>query len=207
MRFRPTIVIPAAGRGSRFAGPQHKLEQPFGGLTVLGCTLRRAIETQLPVMVVTTEALAPLAARQLARRDIVVLSDGEAARGMGYSIAAGVAERSGAPAWLVHPADMPLVRSDSLLAVATALEEHPVVYAQHRGHRGQPLGFAAELYSELIGLDGDDGGRRLVARYPSFGVEVDDPGVLLDVDSAEDLAALQALASGVVAGPGSSAAG
>ncbi len=191
MRLRPTIIVPAAGRGSRFAGAQHKLEQSFEGSTVLGTTVRHAIETQLPVLVVTTEALAPLAGQQLATRDVLVLSAGEAARGMGYSIAAGVAERSGATGWLVLPADMPLLRPGTLLAVAQALDEHPVVYAQYKGRRGHPVGFAAELYSELIQVDGDDGARRVVARYPAFGVDVDDPGTLLDVDTETDLATLR----------------
>ena len=195
MRIRPIIIVPAAGRGSRFGGPLHKLEQPFEGGTVLGATLRHAIETQLPVLVVTTAALAPLVARQVATRDILVLSSGEAARGMGYTIAAGVAERSGAPGWIVMPADMPLLRPSTVLAVATALEQHPVVYAQYRGRRGHPVAFAAELYSELILLDGDDGARRVVARYPSHGQDVDDPGALLDVDTVADLDLLRASAA------------
>lgn len=189
MKFRPTIVVVAAGRSSRFEGHEHKLEQPLGSATVLGATLRHAIETQLPVVVVTTEALAPLAARQLARRDVVVLGATEAARGMGASIAAGVAERSGAPGWLIVPADMPLIKPSSMLAVAAALEHHPVVYAQHRGRRGHPVGFAAELYSELVVLGGDEGARRIVARYPAHGEELDDRGVLVDVDTVADLEA------------------
>lgn len=196
MRFRPTIVVPAAGRGSRFGGTLHKLQQDFAGSTVLGTTVRHAIETQLPVVVVTTVALAPAVQRQLARRDIVVLDDGEAARGMGSSIAAGVAERSGAPGWLVLPGDMPLVQPGSILAVATALEQHAVVYAQHRGRRGHPVGFGAELYSELILLSGDDGARRIVARYPAHGVDVDDAGVLLDIDTPPDLEQLRQHAGG-----------
>ena len=54
------------------------------------------------------------------------------------------------------------------------------------------MGFSAELYSELVQLTGDEGARRVVARYPSFGVEVDDPGVLIDLDTTDDLAALHA---------------
>lgn len=205
MRTRPTIVVPAAGRGSRFGGPQHKLEQPFAGVTVLEATVGHAIESQLPVIVVTTAALAPLVGRQLAARDIVVLSAAEAARGMGYSIAAGVAERSGAPGWLVLPGDMPLVRPGTVLAVAAALEHHAVAYAQHRGRRGHPVGFAAELYSELIQLEGDDGARRVVARYPAFGVDVDDAGALMDVDTPTDLAALRAEQASLGAQPASRA--
>jgi len=165
----------------------HKLEQPFDGSTVLGTTVRHAIESQLPVVVLTTAALAPLVASQLATRDIVVLSDAEAARGMGATIAAGVAERSGAPGWLVLPGDMPLVQPGTLLAVASALEQHPVAYAQYRGHRGHPVAFAGELYSELIQLNGDDGARRVMLRYPAHGQDVDDPGVIQDVDTLADL--------------------
>ncbi len=195
MNARPTLIVPAAGRGSRFrgaGGPGHKLEQPLDGRTVLECTLRAALASQLPCLVVTTAELAPLAARQLARRDILVLSAGEAARGMAYSIAAGVAERSAAAGWLVLPADMPRVRPASVQAVAAALSQQIVVFAQHQGRRGHPVGFAAELYSELVQLDGDDGARRIVARYPGVGVELDDPGVLVDVDTPDDLAAIAA---------------
>lgn len=195
MRFRPTIVVPAAGMGSRFSGSRHKLEQPFDGSTVLGTTLQHAIETGLPVVVVTTATLAGQVAPQLALRDIVVLDEADARRGMGHSIAAGVAERSGAVGWLVLPGDMPLVRPSSLLAVAAALEQQPVAYAQHRGRRGHPVGFAAELFSELVLLSGDEGARRLIARYPAQAAEVDDPGVLVDVDTEADLDALRRVAA------------
>jgi molybdenum cofactor cytidylyltransferase len=191
MRFRPTIIVPAAGRGSRFAGTGHKLEQSLGGATVLGHTLRQAVQTQLPVLCVTTAAMAPLAHAQLARRDVLVLAADQAAQGMGHSIALAVAERSGAPGWLVLPGDMPMVKPATLLAVASALEDHAVVFAQHKGRRGHPVGFAAELYSELVLLSGDDGARRVMLRYPAFACEVDDPGVLLDVDTVADLEALR----------------
>ncbi len=191
MSLRPTIIVPAAGRGSRFGGPAHKLASELEGGTVLGCTVRRAIETQLPVLVVTTAALAPTVGEWLSSQDILVLSDAEAVQGMGATIAAGVVERSGSPGWLVLPGDMPRVRPESILAVAAALEDHPVVYAQYRGRRGHPVGFAAELYSELIQLKGDEGARRVMARYPAHGEEVDDAGVLLDVDTEEDLRALR----------------
>ena len=171
---------------------QHKLEESLGAATVLGTTLRNASQTQLPVLVVTTAARAVLVGKQVATRDILVVSDADAARGMGDSIAAGVAERSGASGWLVLPGDMPLVTPASMLAVATAMEQYPVAFAQHRGRRGHPVGFSAELYSELVRLTGDDGARRVMARYPAQGVELDDAGVLLDVDTVADLDALRA---------------
>jgi molybdenum cofactor cytidylyltransferase len=192
MRFRPTIIVLAAGRGSRFGGTGHKLAQAFGTSTVLGTTVSHAVQTQLPVLVITTAPLLPLVTEQIAGRDTLVLSADEAARGMGDSIAAGVAERSGAPGWLLLPGDMPLVLPGTVLAVATALEQFAVVHAEHQGRRGHPVGFAAELYSELVRLRGDEGARRIVARYPTQGIELADSGVLKDIDTAADLEALRA---------------
>ena len=89
------------------------------------------------------------------------------------------------------PGDMPLVRPSTLTAVASALQTHPVAYAQHAGRRGHPVGFSAELFTDLVMLQGDEGARRLVARYPSQAVDVDDAGALIDLDTVEDFAAAQ----------------
>ena len=62
-----------------------------------------------------------------------------------------------------------------------------MAYAQHRGRQGFPVGLSVELYSELVLLSGEEGLRRLLARYPSHAVEVDDPGVLQDINTAADL--------------------
>ncbi len=193
MQSRPTVVVLAAGKGSRFKGSAHKLEQSLGGSSVLGRTLRSAVESHLPVVVVTTQALADAATHVVAARDVVIVPQTLAALGMGHSITAGIAARADAPGWLLLPGDMPMVRPATLLAVAAALDHHPVAYAQHQGRRGHPVGFAAELYSELMMLSGDEGARRIVARYPAIGVDVDDPGVLLDLDTEADLVAMRAL--------------
>ena len=195
MKTPPTVVVLAAGFGSRFKGARHKLDEPLHGSTVLGCTLRQAVASELHVVLVTTAPFVAAAIEVLATSDIVVLSLAEASRGMGHSIAAGVGERPDAGGWLILPGDMPMVRAQTLRSVAAALERHPVVYAQYHGRRGHPVGFGSELYSELIALTGDEGARRIVARYPVHGEELDDPGVLVDVDTQDDLAALTASSS------------
>lgn len=190
----PVVVVLAAGRGSRYKGPRHKLAEALGPHSVLACTVRHAIASGLPVVVVTTAGLVEEAAHLVARRDLVVLGGGpggQAAGGMGDSIAAGVAARASAPGWLMLPADMPLVRPETLRRVASALPQHAIAFAQHHGRRGHPVGFSAELFSDLVRLQGEDGARRLLARYPALGVEVDDPGVLIDLDTEQDLASLR----------------
>jgi molybdenum cofactor cytidylyltransferase len=189
----PVVVVLAAGRGTRFEGQGHKLAQALGRSSVLATTLERVVASGMNCIVVTTAGLVPVAQQVVAARDIVLLppvgTHTHEPLGMGYSIATGVSARAQASGWLVLPGDMPLVRPDSLHRVAQALHHHPIAYAQHRGRRGHPVGFAAELYSELATLSGDEGARRLIARYPAHGVELDDPGVLLDVDTEADLSA------------------
>jgi len=195
MAAQPSVIVLAAGKGSRFDGTGHKLAQPLGTSSVLMATLAAAIASHLRVVVVTTAPFAEVARASVAARDVVVLPEvgapGAAGLGMGASIAAGVAVCPDSRGWLVLPGDMPLIEPATLVAVAQALDIHPIAYAQHNGRRGHPVGFAAELYSELTALSGDEGARRLVARYPAFAVERDDPGILIDIDTERDLEAVR----------------
>jgi molybdenum cofactor cytidylyltransferase len=198
------VVVLAAGKGSRFVCDEragvhgHKLAQPFATNTVLGSTAEAVRESGLPMVIVTMPAWLELVVPHAAAHDIVVLpvdnrEAGPSARGMGDSIAAGVGARLRAPGWLVLPADMPMVRPGTLRAVADALRGHAIAHPLYRGRRGHPVGFRAELCDELLALHGDEGARRLLERHAACGIEVDDPGAVLDLDTAEDLAALHAL--------------
>lgn len=187
----PVVVVLAAGRGLRFKGDGQKLSRSLAGTTVLGRTLAQVIASGLPVVVVTTSELVPIAQEVVAARDIVLVPPvGSASReplGMGYSTAAGVAARAHAAGWLVLPGDMPQVSPQTLRRLARELGHFPVVYAQHQGRQSGLVAFSAELFTELSLLRGDEGVRRLLVRYPSQPVEVDDPGVLIDVDTVADL--------------------
>ncbi len=190
MKHEPAVVVLAAGAGSRYLGLQHKLSERLGGASVLVRTLRNAIESEMPVVLVVSEALAGEAKGLVPAADTVVVdARSQTTWGMGDSIAAGVSIHASAGGWLVLPGDMPFVLPGSLRAVAEALDQQPIAYAQHRGRRGHPVGFGAELFSELVMLKGDEGARRLLARYPSAAVELADAGVLFDIDTVDDLAA------------------
>ena len=192
-RTLPTVVVLAAGAGRRFAGTTPKLASPLGRASVLAHTLEAVLGSGLPLVVVTVAPLVGLVREVVASRDIVLLPPvGSASReplGAGYSIAAGVTARAQACGWLVLPGDMPRVRPQTLQLMARAVGQGaaPIACAQHLGRAGHPIGLAAEMYNELSRLSGDQGLRRLLARYPSFPVETVDPGVLIDIDTREDL--------------------
>jgi len=205
MNFPVTVIVLAAGLARRFGAGRKPGQAPDSNGqagALLSATLRNAIASRLPVLVVTSADLAPLAHLQVAARDVVIVPTQVRGRGVGDSIAAGVAARADAPGWLVLPGDMPRVRPATLQQVALALQTHAVAYAQYRGRRGHPVGFGAELYSELVTLHGDEGARRLVVRYPAQAVEVDDPGVLVDIDAVQDLAVLRGVQGGRAAAVG-----
>jgi molybdenum cofactor cytidylyltransferase len=58
-----------------------------------------------------------------------------------------------------------------------------------RGRRGHPVGFSAAHRDALMALSGDEGARALVAAagVDLVRVDVDDQGVLRDVDTPGDL--------------------
>lgn len=188
---RPVVVVLAGGAGRRFEGRGDKLVQGLGESTVLAHTLSRVVQAGMPLVVVTTAALVPVAQTVVAARDIVLVPPEDAGNpgraGMGHSIAAGVSARAHARGWLVLPGDMPLVQPATLHAVQRALADAPIAIAQHRGLRGHPIGFSQELFTELSRLSGEGSVRRLLSRYPGCDVEVDDDGVHCDIDTAATL--------------------
>jgi molybdenum cofactor cytidylyltransferase len=170
----------------------HKLTQRLHGDSILAITLGHAMATQLPVVIVTTAALAKTVQHESAKSKFVILPDA-LEFGMGTSIAAGVRASADASGWLILPADMPMIQTSTLLAVAAQLSRHPIVFAQFHGQRGHPVGFSAALQAELLGLTGDEGARSILLRHPAHGVEIDDPGVLIDIDTEADLARVSGL--------------
>jgi molybdenum cofactor cytidylyltransferase len=188
------IVVPAAGSGTRFLGPLHKLEGRIGDASVLGLTLRHALATGARVVLVVSRRVRDGLHGTLPDCEQVVIdTDARPGWGMGDSIAVGVAASADADGWLVLPGDMPFVLPDSIARVAAALAGHDIAYARHAGQRGHPVAFGATLKDQLLALTGDTGARSIVQRADSVAVDVNDPGVLVDIDTVADLDAAQRL--------------
>ena len=186
----PCIIVTAAGAGTRFHGAGHKLAARIGGEPVLALTLRHALASGLRVMLVVSARLRDALGADLpACGQVVVDTDAHPGWGMGDSIAAGVAASPDASGWLVLPADMPFVRPGTLARVADGLAGPAVAYARHAGRRGHPVAFDASLKDALLALRGDTGARAIVAASHGVAIDVDDTGVLLDIDTLDDLEA------------------
>lgn len=174
----PTVIVLASGRGERFkaaGGAGHKLHAPLAGATVLEHTLATVRASGLPWHL----------------EDV-------GHPGMGDSIAAAVRATAGVPGWLILPADLPLVQPATLQAVAHALQG-TVLAAQpsYRGARGHPVGFAAACGPRLAALSGNQGAAPVLRALREAGqvteLEVDDIGVVTDIDTPDELARAEAL--------------
>jgi molybdenum cofactor cytidylyltransferase len=83
---------------------------------------------------------------------------------------------------------MPRIAVSTVEAVARTLDGGAsIVVPFYQGQRGHPVGFGSEHRDALIGLDGDTGARALLSTHQVARLDVDDPGILRDVDTPEDL--------------------
>lgn len=180
-------LLLAAGAGTRFGGPK-LLTAMVGGRSLAESSAATLCDVLPRVCAVVRPGDTALV-RRLRRMGVELAVNPDPDRGLGSSIAAGVAATADADGWLVALADMPWVRAGSVRAVADALGRGAAIAAPcYRGRRGHPVGFAAALRPALLALDGPDGARVLLRRGDVVAVPVDDPGVLADVDTPADLA-------------------
>ena len=116
---------------------------------------------------------------------------GNAAEGMGASLACGVRAAADAEGFVVALADMPFIRSSTIAAVRDALAAGaPLAAPYFRARRGHPVGIAGSFRAELEALQGDEGARRLLDAHAGklVKIPVGDPGVIRDIDTPGDLA-------------------
>ena len=90
--------------------------------------------------------------------------------------------------------DMPRIRPDTLVALQHQAAENLIVVPCYAGRRGHPVLFGRAFWAELLTLQGDQGARELLRLHAKslLEVAVTDPGILLDVDDAQMLAAMPA---------------
>ncbi|OLL29168.1 molybdopterin-guanine dinucleotide biosynthesis protein MobA [Burkholderia sp. SRS-W-2-2016] len=185
-----TGILLAAGYGTRF--DPHGLHNKLLARLPDGTPVAHEAAHRLLGVVSSVLAIVRPGSDALARVlndagcDVVFAASAE--RGMGASLAAGIAASADAEGWIVALADMPRIALPSIEAVARALDAGASLVAPfHAGQRGHPVGFGSEHRDALLALDGDTGAKALLMSPALTRIAVDDPGVLRDVDTPEDL--------------------
>jgi CTP:molybdopterin cytidylyltransferase MocA len=186
-RDRVAAVVLAAGAGSRFAGPGHKLLASLRGRPLVAWAVEHAMAAALDeVFVVVGEGID--VARAVPPGATVIKND-RWAGGVATSLAAAIAaaRAGGHGAIVVGLGDQPFVGPSAWQAVAAA-DETPIAIATYEGVRANPVRLASAVWHQLPTL-GDEGARRLSRNRPELVTEVPCAGSAVDIDTVEDLAA------------------
>jgi molybdenum cofactor cytidylyltransferase len=182
-------IVLAAGRSSRMG--QHKLLLPLGDRPVIAHVVAAACSSDAdPVLIVLGHEAEQVRATLPSTR-IREVENSSYIEGMASSLRAGIAavpaECAGA---LVVLGDQPLITAALLDRLIASARRAPgaIVAATYAGRRGSPVYFPRRDFAALEAVDGDEGGRSVLAQHPDRVrlVECADVGTSLDVDTPED---------------------
>ncbi|HEV2233219.1 MAG TPA: nucleotidyltransferase family protein [Terriglobia bacterium] len=182
-------LILAAGESSRMGTDKALLL--YRGRTFLEhilATLHNAGIEQLTVVLGHHADEIQLAAK-LTGTEVVVNQDYR--RGQTSSLQAGLRalDRPAIQAVVLCLVDHPAVSTEVIRKLVAAFEQSaaPVVIPTYQGQRGHPALISRALFAELMALSLSEGANTVVRKYcdSTHFVEVDDPGVLIDVDDPE----------------------
>jgi molybdenum cofactor cytidylyltransferase len=180
-------IVLAAGSGTRF-GSDKRLAR-IGADTLLAHTLGNIAPAFHKRILVLRPGDAALGARFATDWQVVLAADAD--KGMGHSLAAAMPHALDWDAAVIALADMPFVQTSTYLAVRAALTADKLVVPYYREQRGNPVGIGRRYFRELERLQGDQGARSLLQQHAAavLRVEVEDPGILRDVDTPAALKA------------------
>ena len=138
-------VVLAAGAGSRFQGPGHKLDAAVGGRPVLERAVAAALTSGAgPVIVVTAGQV-----QTELHPSVVHVVNERWADGQVTSLHVGIAAavELGATAVVVGLGDQPFISPDAWRAVAAA--DVPIAVATYDGRRGNPVRLRHDVWDLL----------------------------------------------------------
>jgi molybdenum cofactor cytidylyltransferase len=188
--MKPVCIVMAAGVGKRFGA--NKLLADFAGKPLfrwaLDCIDGSCFSA---VIVVTGYAPVAAAAEELGFR--VVCND-RPEDGVSRTIRLGLQAAGECGGALFMTADQPLLTAETLRKLTERFLEQPqyIYAAAHDGVRGNPCLFPQALFPELLALEGDTGGARVIKAHPDRLRLIEVPAAeLADCDTAKALRDLE----------------
>ena len=184
-------IILAAGSSGRMG--KFKPLLSIGPKTLLGHTVSLFQETGIEDIVVITGHQSEDLEPELCRYSCRSVRNENFSAGMFSSVQTGVKNLDAASdGFFLLPVDIPLVRRDTIHGLLKAMDQDRqalIFYPEYQARRGHPPLIRRDLAAPILGYDDPGGMRALFKRYrqQSRNVEVDDPYILLDIDTQDDL--------------------
>jgi molybdenum cofactor cytidylyltransferase len=188
-------LVLAAGRARRMGA--NKMLAEVGGRPMVALAVAAAMGAGLEPLVVVTGHDADRVEEALPPCDVLCVRNPDPDRGMASSLVAGLAALpEDVDAVVVVLGDMPRVAAAHIRALVAAFdpdEGRAICVPVYKGRRGNPVLLGRQFFAEMAGLTGDQGARRLLSDHAElvFEVVMDDEAVLADIDTPEQLQALE----------------
>jgi CTP:molybdopterin cytidylyltransferase MocA len=185
-----SAILLAAGQGSRMGGG--KLLLPIGDATVVERAAKSLIEVPVADLIIVVGTYGLAIKRQLSNFPARFVFNPDPSSEMAESIRCGlkVIDPASVEAFLILPADMPLVLPETIRTLVDSLlaSDKLIAVPVFQGRRGHPVIFRSDLYEIVLNFRSPQGIRPLVHGDPSkvLLVEVDDEGVIADLDNWDD---------------------
>jgi molybdenum cofactor cytidylyltransferase len=184
-------LLPAAGASRRMGRP--KLLLPVGGRPMVARVVEALRGGGVGEIVLVT-APGDDALQAWARQNgVTVAINPDPDRGMLSTIQEGIAALAGGLAGkilLISPADLPHLQAGTVAELLRKMTETgaPLALPTYHGKRGHPLAITPRLIPEIDTLDSKIGLKQLRDRHEAelLEIEVEDAGVVQDVDTPED---------------------
>ena len=182
-------IILAAG-SSRRMGSQ-KLLMPFGEGCIIETVVDHVLNSKVDEVVVVLGADHEKVRQALGDRPVNFCHNKEHEKGMFSSVICGLRSvPSDVGTVLIYLGDQPGIPPHVTNAVIEAYNEelYGIVIPVHMHKRGHPLLMDLKYRREIEKLDLEQGLRALRHHFPEdvLEVEVDEPGILVDIDTPED---------------------
>lgn len=190
-----TGILLAAGQSSRFGC--NKLSYKLNNGLLIGQVTLNSILSATDNLVVVVPPDKPTLQKLFRREGVQIVACPNAHEGIGTSLAFGITRSLPTDGWIVIPADMPFVKHSTIELVVRQLKTNKadICAPYYRNRRGHPVGFSGRFEKDLRNLRGDSGARTLIENNTNLVTRIDcnDPGVLADIDTPEDLSRYQTL--------------
>ena len=184
-----SAILLAAGESQRMGRPKQLL--PFGSSTILGKTIDSLLSSRADEVIVVLGTRAGAMKQVIAGRQVKVVVNPDYRKGMSASLIAGIEHVDSKARWvMVALADQPLIDKDTynrLIEGALGCDMG-IILPTYRSKRGNPVIFSIKYKDELLGLEGDLGGREILRKHPDdiLEVAVGSEGVTIDINNLDD---------------------
>lgn len=184
------IVVLAAGAAKRFGSA--KLVVPIDGVPLVRRAALAALDVGTQVVVVTGAHRAAVEAC-VADLGVTRAFNADWEKGMGSSVACGIAALRDCDAAIIALADQPLVARAEFAALIAAHARVPerIVAAQFDGVLGPPCLFPCHYFRELLELRGEQGARGVLKQHADQVHAVPLHAAAVDIDEPQDIARLR----------------